>query len=77
MDRFIWNNIRGSDKIKYIMDKQIIEDTLETIKLPIDQTSGIYDDNETACCVGARLAGFFGLKNYFKWYRCFRKRNRM
>lgn len=55
------------------MNKQIIEDTIETLKLPIDQNVGLYQDEETPCCVGARLAGYFGLRHFYDGLDAFAK----
>ena len=50
------------------MNKQIIANTVSVMDLPIDQSKGVYEDNNTPCCVGARLAGYFeiGSGNYLE-----------
>ena len=45
------------------MNKQIIEDTMSITDLAFDQLKGIYQNDQTSCCVGARLAGYFKIKS--------------
>ena len=56
------------------MNKQIIERTMKVMKLPIHQAVAIYEDDETPCCVGARLAGFFGHIYYTEGMEIFAKK---
>ena len=45
------------------MNKQIIEDTMYITGLPINQSEGTYKSDDTPCCVGARLAGYFKIES--------------
>ena len=44
------------------MNKYIIADTMSITDLPIDQLKAYYRNDETPCCVGARLAGYFQIE---------------
>ena len=46
------------------INKDIIEQTMHITDLPIFQKIGVYIDDETPCCIGARLAGFFMTSEY-------------
>ena len=47
------------------MNKKVLEETLSVTMLPIDQFVGKYTDDDTPCCIGARLAGFFQKSDYY------------
>ena len=39
------------------MNHKVIRETMYVTELPIDQSIGDYSDDDTPCCIGARLAG--------------------
>ena len=39
------------------MNHEVINETMYVTEMPIDQSNGLYIDDETPCCIGARLAG--------------------